>query len=203
VSSLQCPARVLLARHGDAEYESDLCGDDGGSLSREGRRQARELAERLRGERIARIWTSPLSRAVQTAEIVAAVLGVDDVVVRQDLREYGVGAIAGTDADEAAVIGPVFRAWAAGDDDAVIEGGDRVADIVARVRTVLHEIADEHPGEAVLVVSHGGVALAAVPELVGLPRDDGLGRVLPHCGLVRLEADADGWRLLSWDVARD
>jgi probable phosphoglycerate mutase len=203
VSSLQCPARVLLARHGEAEYESDLCGDDGGSLTREGRRQARELAERLRGERIARIWTSPLSRAVQTAEIVAAVLGVDDVVVRQDLREYGVGAIAGTDADEAAVIGPVFRAWAAGDDDAVIEGGDRVADIVARVRAVLREVADEHPGEAVLVVSHGGVALAAVPELVGLARDHGLGRVLPPCGLVRLEADADGWRLLSWDADRD
>ena len=52
-----------------------LVTDDGGSLSAAGRGQARALGERLRGERIARVWCSPLSRAVQTAEIAAGVLG--------------------------------------------------------------------------------------------------------------------------------
>ena len=43
MSSLHCPARIFVARHGEAEYETDLCTDDGGSLTALGRRQARDL----------------------------------------------------------------------------------------------------------------------------------------------------------------
>ncbi len=202
MSSLQCPARIFLARHGEAEYETALVTDDGGSLTRRGREQARALAERLRGERIARVWTSPLSRAVQTAEIAAGHLGVD-VVVREGLREYGVGSLAGTDGDESATIGPVFRAWAEGDDEARIEGGETIARIVARVRAVLEEVADAHPGEAVLVVSHGGVILGSAPWLSGRPRLSAYDVELPATGFAQLEADADGWRLVRWDVDHD
>jgi probable phosphoglycerate mutase len=202
MSSLQCAARLLVARHGEAEYETDLCTDAGGSLTTLGRRQARELAERLRGQRIAHVWTSPLSRAVQTAEIVAAALDID-VVVREGLREYGVGSLAGTDGDEATTIGPVFQAWTEGDEAATIAGGERVGAIVSRVQSALDEAADAHPGEAVLVVSHGGAILATVPQLVGLPRGRGLGKVLPNCGVVELEKDAEGWRLVAWDVDQE
>jgi len=202
MSSLHCPARVLVARHGEAEYETDLCSDDGGGLTALGRRQARELADLLRGERIARVWTSPLSRAVQTAEIAAAALGLD-VVVREGLREYGVGSLAGTDGHEAAVLGPVFRAWVDGDEAATIDGGERVGGIVARVEAVLDEVADAHPGETVLVVSHGGAMLATIPQLVGLPRGSGLGVTLPNCGVFELEKDADGWRLVSGSLGAD
>lgn len=194
MSDLQCPARVFLARHGEADYETDLVTDDGGSLSAAGRAQARDLAAALRGERISRVWCSPLSRAVQTAEIAAAALGVD-VVVREALREYGVGALAGTDADESAVIGPVFGAWEAGDDSAAIEGGEVIADIVARVSGVLDEIADQHRGEAVVVVSHGGAIMASLPILLGQPRVSAWDHVLPGGGFVALERGAEGWRL--------
>ena len=186
--------RVFLARHGLADYETDLVTDDGGSLSAEGRGQARGLAEALDGEQVTTVWCSPLSRAVQTAEIAAAGLGVD-VVVREGLREYGVGSIAGTDADESAVIGPVFGAWEAGDDTARIDGGERIADIVTRVRGVLDEIADQHAGEAVLVVSHGGAIMATVPELLGQPRSAAWDLVLPGGGFVALEREGGGWRL--------
>ncbi|WP_296601958.1 histidine phosphatase family protein [Nocardioides sp.] len=202
MSSLQCPARIFLARHGEAEYETTLVTDDGGSLTGRGREQSRALADRLRGERIARVWSSPLSRAVQTAEIAAAALGVD-VVVREGLREYGVGSLAGTDADEAATIDPVFRAWTEGDDSATIPGGESIAGIVDRVRAVLQEIADAHPGEAVLVVAHGGTIQMSLPELVGRPRSAAYGFVLPGGGAITLEADADGWRLVPWDLDHD
>jgi probable phosphoglycerate mutase len=193
MSSLHCPARILVARHGEAEYETDACSDDGGSLTPQGRQQARDLADRLRGERVARIWTSPLSRAVQTAEIAAAALGVD-VVVREGLREYGVGSLAGTTVAEKDYFEGVFRSWAGGDEAAEIEGGERISDFVGRVGAVLEEIADVHPGEAALVVSHGGAMLATLPQLVGLPRTHGLGVVLANCGTIELEKDADGWR---------
>ena len=200
MSSLQCEARVLVARHGEAEYETDLCNDHGGSLTPLGRKQARELGASLLGERVARVWTSSLSRAVQTAEIAAGVLGVD-VVVREDLREYGVGSLAGTARREKAYFERVFRSWVEGDDDAAIDGGERVSDVVARVEGVLQEIADEHRGETVLVVSHGGAILATLPQLAGLPRQRGLGVTLPNCGVIGLAADSDGWQVTRWDGA--
>ncbi|MFC4783734.1 histidine phosphatase family protein [Nocardioides sp. MAHUQ-72] len=202
MSSLQCPARVFVARHGEAEYETDLVTDDGGCLTPQGRAQARALADRLRGERIARVWTSSLSRAVQTAEIVAARLDVD-VVVREGLREYGVGAIAGTHADERAHVGAAFDAWVEGDRDATIGGGERIDAFVGRVTTVLEEVADEHRGETALVVSHGGAILAALPPLVGIAAERVRGLSLPNCAAVELEADAEGWRLTTWDGRRD
>lgn len=196
MSDLQCPTRLFLARHGEAEYESRLVTDDGGSLSAAGRRQARELGERMRAERIARVWCSPLSRAVQTAEIAAGVLGVD-VVVREGLREYGVGAIAGTEADEAAELGLVFEAWTAGDDAASIPGGEAVAGIAGRVTRVLEEVRDAHRGEGVLVVSHGGAIMVTVPVLLATPRASAYDLVLPGGGYVALEGDASGWRVAT------
>ncbi len=188
---------VLVARHGEAAYETDLCTDDGGSLTGLGRQQSRDLAERLQGERISRVWSSSLSRAVQTAEIVAAALGVE-VDVREGLREYGVGSLAGTDGDEAAVILPVVQAWIEGDDDATIPGGETISGIVARVQAVLEEAVEAHPGEAaVLVVTHGGAMMATLPQLVGLPRGSALGVSIPNCAVIGLEKDADGWRLVS------
>ena len=193
MTDLQCTTRLFLARHGETDYETDLVTDHGGSLSATGRVQARDLGERLLGERIARVWSSPLSRAVQTAEIAAAVLGVD-VVVREDLREYGVGALAGTDADESAALGPVFSAWVAGDDAARIPGGEGVAEIAGRVSGVLDEVRDQHRGEGVLVVGHGGAIMVVVPELLAMPRASSYDLVLPGGGFLALEGDDTGWR---------
>lgn len=202
MSSLQCPTRVFVARHGEADYETDLVSNDGGSLSMLGRSQARSLGESLRGERIARVWCSSLARAVQTAEIAAGVLGAD-VMVREGLREYAVGDLAGSHASGAAYFEQIFRQWASGDDSAQISGAELVADTVARVQATLRAIADEHRGESVLVVSHGGAILASLPPLVGLARTYGLGVALANCGVVELEVDDDGWRLVRWDARHD
>jgi len=161
MSDLQCAARVFVARHGEALYESDLLSDAGGWLSPRGRQQAKDLAATLAPERISRVWASDMARAVQTAEIVAGALGVD-VVVRKGLRESG-------------------------------------AEVVQRLATVLDEVAAADRGESVLVVSHGGVMSMALAVLAAnLPATHGHERPMPNCGVVALEADADGWACRSW-----
>jgi broad specificity phosphatase PhoE len=110
-----------------------------------------------------------------------------------------VGSLAGTDADESAEIGPHFRAWAEGDDTAQIPGAERIVDLVTRMHGVLNEIADAHPGEAALVISHGGAILSAVPVLAGEPRVSAGDRSLANAAYIALEADADGWRITEWD----
>ncbi len=197
MSDLQCAARVFVARHGEAVYESDLLSDAGGWLSPLGRDQAQALAERVAPERIARVWTSDMARAVQTGEIVAAALGAD-VVVRTGLREFGVGDAAGTTGDPDP-FAETFAAWLGGDLTARIPGGESGEDVVERYTAVLDEIADAHRGESVLVVSHGGVmcmALSAVARNLALSHSRDL--PMPHCGVVALEGDVDGWVARSW-----
>lgn len=201
MSDLQCAARVFVARHGDALYESELLSDAGGWLSPLGREQARGLAGSLAGERIARVWTSDLARAVQTGEIVAGTLGVD-VVVRAGLREFGVGDAAGT-TGEPDPFAETFAAWLDGDLSARIPGGESGVEVVARYREVLDEVADAHRGESVLVVSHGGVMCLALAVLAdNLSPGHARELPMPHAGVVALEGDADGWVARSWAGAR-
>lgn len=197
MTDLQCAARVFVARHGEADYESELLSDAGGWLTTLGRDQARVLAESMAGERVARVWTSDMARAVQTGEIVAARLGVD-VMVRKGLREFGVGDAAGTTGDPDP-FAETFAAWLDGDLTARIPGGESGVDVVARYEAVLDEIADGHRGESVLVVSHGGVmcmALSALSRNLTLSHSRDL--PMPNCGVVAVEADADGWVARSW-----
>ena len=197
MTDLQCAARVFVARHGEADYESELLSDAGGWLTTVGRLQARDLAESVAGERIARVWTSDMARAVQTGEIVAARLGVD-VVVRKGLREFGVGDAAGTTGDPDPFIA-TFSAWLDGDLTARIPGAESGDEVVERYASVLDEIADAHRGEAVLVISHGGVMCMALSALAhNLAFDHSRDLPLPNCGVVALEADADGWVARSW-----
>ncbi len=201
MTDLQCAARLFVARHGDATYESPLISDDGGWLTALGRDQARRLAEELAPERIARVWTSDLARAVQTGEVVAGALGVD-VVVRRGLRELAVGDAAGTVGDPDP-FAPTFAAWLDGDLRARIPGGESGHEIVERYRIVLDEVADAHRGESVLLVSHGGVMCLALPVLArNLASGHARDLPLPNGGVVALEGDADGWVARSWAGAR-
>jgi phosphohistidine phosphatase len=76
---------MLLVRHGRAEDEGPL-GDGARALTGKGRQEMREHAAEVAGHvRLTGIATSPLVRAVQTAEILAEACGLSEVVVRGDL----------------------------------------------------------------------------------------------------------------------
>lgn len=195
MSDLHCPARIFLTRHGEAEYESELLRDQGGSLTRRGRDQARALGEELRTERIGHVVASTLARAVQTAEIAAGVLGVD-VTVREGLHEFVVGDHAGSRADETP-FDPVFDQWVAGNLAAGIPGGEAGEEIATRVLRVLEDVADRFRGESVLVVSHGCAIFTALGVIApGLATSI----EMPNCASYLLERDSDAWRAAPWGV---
>jgi broad specificity phosphatase PhoE len=171
VSDLQCAATLIVARHGEAEYDVDAWPDAGGSLTALGRRQARELAESLRGRRVAAIWCSDLARAVQTAEIAAGVLGVG-VRVRSPLREHAVG-----------------------------RPDETLDELFARMAGELEALADQVRGETALVISHGGAIEYAVPRLITAGAALANSEPLGFCATCELEADADGWALRRWPDA--
>ncbi len=197
MSDLYCPATFIVARHGKAAYSEDWFSDEGGSLTREGRAQAGELADSVEGRRVAAVFSSDISRAVQTAEIVAARLGVS-VTACKSLREVSIGSLLGGPFD-VSLIDAVTDHWYAGSLDARFEGGESGLEVVERHRAQLEEIADLHRGETVLVVGHQTALGIVVPTLARevsptWARD----HELTNCASVELDLDADGWELRRW-----
>jgi 2,3-bisphosphoglycerate-dependent phosphoglycerate mutase len=191
--ALHCATTLVIARHGQAEYEAPTWAEEGGSLTGRGRQQAASLAEELAGRRVAHVWTSTLARAVQTGEIVAARLGIG-VTTRLGLREFEVGDHRGVPLEEDPFV-ETYRRWLAGHLDERIPGAETGREIADRMGAVLREIADAHPGETVLVVSHGGAIGLGVPAIARMDVEQ---KRLDNCHTVELLADADGWVCRRW-----
>jgi probable phosphoglycerate mutase len=196
MTALQCASTLVIARHGEAEYEAPVWAGEGGSLTARGRSQAAALAESLAGRRVAHVWTSTLARAVQTGEIVAARLGVG-VTTRTGLREFDVGDHHGVPLEEDPFV-ETYTRWLAGHLDERVPGGESGQEIADRFGEVLREVADAHPGETVLVVSHGGAIGLGVPAIARMEAEQ---RRLDNCDSVEVLADADAWVCTRWGPA--
>jgi probable phosphoglycerate mutase len=152
---------LLLARHGETADNAArrFQGGRNPPLNDRGRAQAGALAEALRGEEVAALWTSPLRRAAETAEIVGAALGLQ---AQSDdrLREIDVGDWAGRTYEEAlAELPDAIERWLGGDLSFRFPGGESLAEQTDRVVAALHDIrAGDVPA---LVVCHGGVIRVA------------------------------------------
>ncbi|GGF47151.1 isomerase [Marmoricola endophyticus] len=198
MSDLACAATVLVARHGATDYVETWFSDEGGWLSAEGRSQARGLADALRDRRLARVWSSDTSRAVQTAELVAARVGVAaqvPVLTRRSLREADAGDLRGQPFDVHR-LHEVTDRWFAGDLDARFPGGESGREVVDRYAAELAAVADEHRGETALVVGHQTALSIVVPVLTGRT-DRSRAHELANGEYAELAVDADGWRLVE------
>jgi broad specificity phosphatase PhoE len=146
---------LLLARHGETDWNRDgrWQGHSNTRLNESGRRQAAELAEALDGVDV--LYSSDLDRARETAEIVAARLGLE---VRFDrrLRERSFGAWEGLTMDdiESRYAEP-YRRWRAGESHGA-EDAEPFEAFGARVQEFLQDVLARHPEETVLVIAHGG-----------------------------------------------
>lgn len=203
MSDLHCPATLLVARHGDADYpHAKVLSDDGGWLTDHGKAQVRQLAESLRSRNISGVWTSRLQRAVESGAIAAEILGVESQAV-DGLQEFSVGALAGRDHDDPELMG-VFQAWKSGHLGTFIPGGESGAQALDRYRTALEQISDQHRGETVLVFTHGGVMSFCLPRMGRNVRNDLAAQMfLPNCAVAEISIDADDVTVVSWPGSAD
>jgi probable phosphoglycerate mutase len=140
---------IWLVRHGDC-YEDMPEGADP-PLSPLGRRQAERLAERVRLLGDVAIYSSPYRRAVETARIIGGDVHEDPRLVEIEL-ELG----------------------EAGD----LEFKESAASVVERMRAAVDEIVETHPGEHVVVVTHGVALMAYITDVLRL--EPGQIRLLPY-----------------------
>jgi len=149
------PATILLVRHGEAtnNVEGKLFsanGADAAALTEKGKRQVAALARKLGKRDIAAIYSSPVRRTRETAESIARAIG-RTVSVDDRIRELEFGVMSGTDerAYHAFYVSRTER-WTRAP-----EGGETWAQLRSRMMSFAREIDRTHPGETVVVVTHG------------------------------------------------
>ncbi len=181
---------VHLVRHGESDWNAAnrFQGRIDRPLTDLGRQQAEALAEELAAAaRLDAIYSSPLRRALDTAAVVGARLGLEPVAV-EDLREVDVGGWAGLSREQVQERFPDgFARWLAGGEG--WEDGESYAAMSERVLAGLHRIAESHPDREILVVSHGGPirAIQAVAAGMEVHAYRKLYRVEPNARLSRVD----------------
>jgi len=152
---------ILLARHGETDWnrEGRFQGWADPPLNATGRAQAVDLSVQLMAEELAAVYSSPLRRAYETAEVVAASRGLEPVTV-DALREVDVGSWSGLSRAEIEQRFPEqYARWL--DYGQGWEDGETYEQMVDRVVEALQELAEGRDGERILAVTHGGPMRAA------------------------------------------
>ena len=139
---------LVLVRHGETEWNrlGKVQGRTDIPLNDTGRAQARATAQRLEGRAFDAVAASPLSRAAETAQIIADGLGIGPVELVDALVERDYGEAEG-------MTGPDIDARFGGR----LEAQESREETVERTKPALVALAERHPGQRLLVVSHGGV----------------------------------------------
>ena len=163
--------RFLLVRHGTCAQTADVLLGRAidAPLDARGVREAAAVAGRLAGERAAVIEASPRRRTQQTAQAIAAKLGLP-VTTSPALDELDFGRWAGRRFDELAA-DAAWRAWNERRASAATPAGDDVAAVQARITAHLRRLARAFPAATVVLVTHAEVIRAAVLHYLGRSAD--------------------------------
>jgi broad specificity phosphatase PhoE len=156
---------VVLVRHGETEWSRDgkHTGRTDVPLTPVGRKQAEALREVLSGREFARVLTSPLSRAAETARLAGFGERAEE---RDELREWDYGEYEGRTTPEIRAERPGWSLWRDG-----VPGGESAAEVAGRVDRLLGELRTIE-GD-VLVFAHGHLLRVLAARWVGLG---------PECG---------------------
>lgn len=144
--------RIIITRHGETDWNRQgiAQGRTDIPLNEKGREQANRLAERLKNEQIDVIYSSPLSRAMDTAKAVQKFHPRAQIVEDDDLIEISLGTGEGVKLGENWKNELLF-------DDPIRPEGESPKQVMERSIRAIDRIVLENQGKSVLVVCHGGV----------------------------------------------
>ncbi len=163
---------LLLIRHGENDWVGThrLAGRTPGvRLNEKGRQQAQDLAERLGEQPITAIYSSPLERCMETAQPLAAALGLD-VIPHSGVIEADFGEWQGANLKDLAKQ-PEWALVQHYPSGFRFPGGETLREVQTRMVGALTQIVDDHPKQVVAVFCHSDVIKSAVAHFLGTPLD--------------------------------
>lgn len=194
-----------LVRHGETQWNAEqrVQGQTDVPLNETGREQAALTGNRLARVRFRAIYSSDMSRARETAEIIAAASASapPDVVFDARLREVAFGELEGMTWAEIEARGSGLHVRQDQRDlDYRPEGGESYRELLDRLGEFAATLEERHPADDVLVVGHGAALRALVVRLLHLP-DEAFWAISGHgsAGITRVRRRRDGHvALIGW-----
>lgn len=184
--------RLYLVRHGEnianltlefSYHRVDY------SLTSKGVLQAEQTAEYLHSAGIQEVYSSPLKRALETAQIIAAPLGLP-VIVLENFREVNVGELEGQKptAELWKQHNAVIADWMDGHPETRFPGGEDFFTLADRTRAGFEQVLSGKEGRTILIVAHGGVFSFPLRTIVAGMDDEVIAQGVPNCSVTELAA---------------
>lgn len=157
---------IYLVRHGEVNNPNRVVYGrlPGFGLSENGRRQAHALGKHLSSRRVHVIYSSPLERARETAQIISSYQKKISVVYDELLIEVNSPQYEGKSMQEADAIH-----WDFYQEEFFKLGQEKVEDMWKRIDAALQSIVKNHKGKEIVVVSHGDPIMMTIAKLLGHP----------------------------------
>ena len=162
---------LILVRHGETQRNAEgrVLGQGGPGLNQRGRDQATAVARALSGNAVAAIYSSPLPRAMETAERVSQELELP-IRTEESLAEIDAGKLEGLTSEEMRTRYPDFMSiWDRDPGSVQMPGGESLGQLQERVWRVAQALLGRHPEEGVVVVSHNFPIETLVCRVLELP----------------------------------
>ncbi len=189
---------ILLIRHGQSEgnAEGRFGGHSATPLSPKGHQQALATAKALAGESLAAIYSSDLTRTLETARPLANLTGLK-VQPTEAFRERSVGVMEGLTFEDAAEKHPEqYAALLRRDFEHVLTGGESYRQLLDRAWQKLDEIIAEYNGGKIAIFSHTGTICILTLHLMGAldaPQLKPVWVATSNCGISRFDLHSDGF----------
>jgi probable phosphoglycerate mutase len=199
-TSIRMSTSIILIRHGETDWNAEgrIQGHLPVPLNARGMAQAEALGDHLQTVPFDAVYSSDLLRTRQTAEAIVNRSGHE---IRMDarLREWDLGMLSGLLRTQAERDHPrtaqIYRDYLV---DEPIPGGESIRGRFERVTAAVSDIAAQHPGESVLVVSHGGPLGDCYRRAIGKGVEERVKPDLFNASINRIRVDGDDWSVDAW-----
>jgi len=195
------PTRICFIRHGETDWNvaKRIQGQADITLNETGHAQALAMAFNAGHYDFRAIYSSDLSRACSTAQMLAERRGLE-VITMPHLRERHYGIFQGITADEGARRYPdAYAHYKARDLNYDFETGESLLSFAERVDGAVELMTRHHSAQTIVAVSHAGVLDIVYRKATGRPLHTPRDFVIPNCALNWFRFDGQGWHLEAWD----
>ena len=193
---------ILLTRHGKtvANLDNRFAGRSDEPLHRQGEEQLAEVAARLIDRDLAAIFSGPLPRTTQSAEIIGKATGVP-IYSREAFNEIDIPHWDGLTKQEITDrFGRQYPTWLSAPHDFRVEGCETLALVQSRAVDEIEGIFEQHEGKTVIVVSHLIVIRCLVLHYRHQPINDFRSIKIDNASLSILSRDAKSQTSVSLDI---
>lgn len=194
----------IVVRHGETAWNAEgrIQGHLDSPLNEEGLAQALLVGECLAKERFDAFYASDLARTCQTAQPLADRTGMQPRLSPQ-LRERHLGIFQGFTGRECQEKFPEdYGRFQARDPDHVVPTGESIRQLYQRIDAFFEHLAATHPGQRLVVVTHGGVLDALYRKAKAVPLEQARDFPIFNASINRLQSAGGVWQVLQWgDIA--